>query len=164
MLRPLVTYWRGGKEIWSQKAKEILGWRDLASTRNSSRPHPETALQPWSGGQAAILFPDRWRGDERGQLAFQSKCWLWSQQRMEGGASPSPPLPLFLQSSFCFLGFSLYIFEGNIVVGRKQIESMKWCRGMATEGNGNFRGLGPFWTQESVNKEMKIAQFLFKSV
>lgn len=31
------------------EAKEMLGRRDLASTRNSSRPHPAAALQPWKG-------------------------------------------------------------------------------------------------------------------
>lgn len=80
----------------------------------------------------------------------------------EGGANPSPPLPLFPQHSFCFLGFSLYIFEGNLVE-RGQMESMRWGWGIAVEGNGNFREVGPFSTQESMKKGMKIAQLSFSS-
>lgn len=79
MVLPLVAYWRGEKEIRSRKAKVMLGWRDLASTGNSSRPHPETALQPQGGkemGKQQSHSQTGGAGNEKGQPAFKGKHGL----------------------------------------------------------------------------------------
>lgn len=153
---PATCYWRGGKEIWSHKAK-MLGWRDLACTRNSSRPHPETALQCWREKEMG-----KWQchsqtggvGHERGQPASKCKCRLWSQQRRREVLTFSHSFPLSLSAPFAFWVSFLHVWgehgsgketNGKDEVGLKNGSGREWY----------LREVNFFLTQESMNKKKR---------
>lgn len=143
--QPLVTYWQGGKEIWSIRQRCWGGgiWPavEIAQSPTLKLPSSVEEERKQASGDAIPRQVEQGMKEPRGLASANG--WLWSQQRKKGGANPSPPLPLFPQCSFCFLGFHLCVFEGNMVAGMGQMERMRWGWRMGVEGNSTWGELVP---------------------